>query len=176
MLTRVEIKGFKCLHDVSVELGAFNVLIGSNDSGKSSFLQALGVPQDLGRLARMGPGDRSVHVWTEDSDGWIALQGGQFFAKRNAQAIVRDSVTLTLERLGLPAETLLKVFATVEALRDAWPDLPGVDDQERPLPPVRRCWSRRVEGTSLAVLYLIGGDGVTVFGVIVEPQRRSTPP
>jgi energy-coupling factor transporter ATP-binding protein EcfA2 len=41
MLTRAEIKGFKCLHDVSVDLGRFNVLIGPNDSGKSSFLQAL---------------------------------------------------------------------------------------------------------------------------------------
>src|SRR5271163_4008816 len=47
MLTRAEIKGFKCLHDVSVELGPFNVLIGPNDSGKSSFLQALGEPQRL---------------------------------------------------------------------------------------------------------------------------------
>ena len=40
MLTRVEMKGFKCLHDVDVDLGPFNVLIGPNDSGKSSFLQA----------------------------------------------------------------------------------------------------------------------------------------
>lgn len=41
MLTRAVIKGFKCLQDVSVELCPFNVLIGPNDSGKSSFLQAL---------------------------------------------------------------------------------------------------------------------------------------
>lgn len=44
MLERVEIKGFKCLHDVSVDLRPFNVLIGPNDSGKSSFLQALAEP------------------------------------------------------------------------------------------------------------------------------------
>lgn len=50
MLTRAEIKGFKCLRDVSVELGPFNVLIGPNDSGKSSFLQALREPQTLERM------------------------------------------------------------------------------------------------------------------------------
>ena len=52
MLTRAEIKGFKCLHDVSVELGPFNVLIGPNDSGKSSFLQALGEPQKMDHRRR----------------------------------------------------------------------------------------------------------------------------
>ncbi len=45
MLTRAKIERFKCLHDVDVELRPFNVLIGPNDSGKSSFLQALGEPQ-----------------------------------------------------------------------------------------------------------------------------------
>jgi predicted ATPase len=72
MLTRAEIKGFKCLHDVNVELGAFNVLIGPNDSGKSSFLQAVGeigrlFPALSARMAYMG-GVRSVRLWTEDID------------------------------------------------------------------------------------------------------------
>ena len=59
MLTRAEIKGFKCLHDVSVELGPFNVLIGPNDSGKSSFLQALAEPQRLQGPSRMVPTRRT---------------------------------------------------------------------------------------------------------------------
>ncbi len=48
MLNRVKVQNFKCLRDVDVELGPFTVLIGPNDSGKSSFLAAL---QLLGTLA-----------------------------------------------------------------------------------------------------------------------------
>lgn len=48
MLNRVRVQNFKCLRDVDVELSPFTVLIGPNDSGKSSFLTAL---QLLGKLA-----------------------------------------------------------------------------------------------------------------------------
>jgi energy-coupling factor transporter ATP-binding protein EcfA2 len=41
VIETVTIRGFKCLYDVSARLGPFNVLIGDNDSGKTSFLQAL---------------------------------------------------------------------------------------------------------------------------------------
>lgn len=68
MLIRAEIKGFKCLRDVRVELGPFNVLIGPNDSGKSSFLQALQEPRSRLRIANLGPGERSIRLWTQDSD------------------------------------------------------------------------------------------------------------
>jgi predicted ATPase len=73
MLTRAEIKGFKCLHDVSVELGPFNVLIGPNDSGKSSFLQALGEIQRALLITQLhstwaGTGKPSVHLWSRDGD------------------------------------------------------------------------------------------------------------
>lgn len=44
MLKRVRVRGYKCLSDVTVDLGPFNVLIGRNDSGKSSFLQAIAEP------------------------------------------------------------------------------------------------------------------------------------
>lgn len=123
MLTRAEIKGFKCLHDVSVDLGPFNVLIGPNDSGKSSFLQALGEPEmglqrrsgggGPSRLAHMGPGERSVRLWTEDSDinvGYdperliLRLEGreleghpGQTLETMSTQAFRRISEPLMLE-------------------------------------------------------------------------------
>lgn len=71
MLTRAEIKGFKCLRDVSVDLRPFNVLIGPNDSGKSSFLQALRESSHLAptswpawTLAELA----SIHLWTRESD------------------------------------------------------------------------------------------------------------
>ncbi len=51
MIKRIRIRNFKSLQDVSVELNQFNVLIGQNGAGKSSFLQAL---QVLGWLVRYG--------------------------------------------------------------------------------------------------------------------------
>ena len=41
MLDRVTIKNFRCLRDVSVPLKPLTVLIGENDTGKSSFLEAV---------------------------------------------------------------------------------------------------------------------------------------
>ncbi len=41
MIDKIHIQNFKCLRDVEVELGPFNVLIGPNDSGKTSFLEAI---------------------------------------------------------------------------------------------------------------------------------------
>jgi predicted ATPase len=41
MLERIHIENYKCLRDVTVDLGPFTVLIGPNDSGKSSFLKAI---------------------------------------------------------------------------------------------------------------------------------------
>jgi energy-coupling factor transporter ATP-binding protein EcfA2 len=83
MLTRAKIERFKCLHDVDVTLGPFNVLIGPNDSGKSSFLQALGEPQrsvlggDL-RMPQMRAAQPSVGVWSETSDVSLALENQGF--------------------------------------------------------------------------------------------------
>lgn len=43
MLQRVEIKCFKSLHEVSIDLGLVNVFVGANGSGKSNLLEAIGV-------------------------------------------------------------------------------------------------------------------------------------
>ena len=43
MITKFHIENFKCLRDVTVELKPLTVLIGKNDTGKTSFLEALGV-------------------------------------------------------------------------------------------------------------------------------------
>jgi len=70
MLKRVHVKGYKCLHDVEVDLGPFNVLIGRNDSGKSSFMQAIAEPARA--LQRWSPGnflDVSKAGWTVELEG-----------------------------------------------------------------------------------------------------------
>ena len=41
MLTSLHVQNFKCLRDVQLALGPFTVLIGPNDSGKSSILDAI---------------------------------------------------------------------------------------------------------------------------------------
>ena len=43
MINKISIKNFKSLAETSVELGPFTVLVGANGSGKSSFLQAIGL-------------------------------------------------------------------------------------------------------------------------------------
>src|SRR5436190_5956973 len=43
MLSSFTVQGFKSLLDASVELGAVNIFIGANGSGKSNLLEALGV-------------------------------------------------------------------------------------------------------------------------------------
>lgn len=48
MITQLTVRNFKCLQDVTVTLGPFTVLIGTNDSGKSSLLDAI---QVVGRTA-----------------------------------------------------------------------------------------------------------------------------
>ncbi len=73
MLTRVKIERFKCLRDVDVQLGPFNVLIGPNDAGKSSFLQAIGEPQrwhsaEQRRLQQVFDAKPSIRIWSKTSD------------------------------------------------------------------------------------------------------------
>jgi len=43
MISTFKVEGFKSLAEISVELGAFNVFIGANGSGKSNLLEAIGV-------------------------------------------------------------------------------------------------------------------------------------
>ncbi|MBN2497487.1 MAG: AAA family ATPase [Deltaproteobacteria bacterium] len=64
MLSRFHVKGFRCLRDVELALSPLTVLIGPNDSGKSSFLDGLfalsRIAQDGLEKQSQGGGD----VWT----------------------------------------------------------------------------------------------------------------
>jgi len=78
MLERIHIENYKCLRDVTVDLGDFTILIGPNDSGKSSFLE---VVQTFGKILRQGypgvfAGDRSLAnvVWGKDAGRRIVLE------------------------------------------------------------------------------------------------------
>ncbi|MHB1422684.1 MAG: AAA family ATPase [Gemmataceae bacterium] len=78
MLQRIHIENYKCLRDVTVDLGDFTILIGPNDSGKSSFLE---VVQSFGKLVRQGyaglfGGDRTPAnlVWRKDAGRHIVME------------------------------------------------------------------------------------------------------
>ena len=47
MLFRAEIKGYKSIRDVSVDLGRINLVIGSNGVGKSNFISAFRLVKDI---------------------------------------------------------------------------------------------------------------------------------
>jgi len=41
MLKRLRIRNYKCLRDLTLDIPAFNVIVGKNDTGKTSFLEAV---------------------------------------------------------------------------------------------------------------------------------------
>jgi len=57
MIDRIEIHAFKSIQEASLELGAFNVFVGANGSGKSNILEAIGV---LGAAAAGRVNDESL--------------------------------------------------------------------------------------------------------------------
>jgi predicted ATPase len=78
MISRLHVKGFKCLLDVDIPLGPFTVLIGPNDSGKSSLLEAI---QLLGRTGKQPynqvfapPASLDNLVWRRDKERTITWE------------------------------------------------------------------------------------------------------
>ncbi len=59
MITSMHIENFKCFKDFDIDLGPFNVLVGPNDSGKTSLLQAIRVASVL--RTEMKTQDREIH-------------------------------------------------------------------------------------------------------------------
>jgi len=81
MITQLNIRGFKSLADVDVELGQVNVFIGANGSGKSNLLESLGLCQSFTQ-SRMKSGERSV------------LQRNLFSSFRNMN--ISDKINVTI--------------------------------------------------------------------------------
>ena len=68
MLSHISIKNFRSLRDVSVDLRPLTVLVGPNDSGKSSFLSAL---QRLSSGTILFPYD----LWRQDATKTVRIDG-----------------------------------------------------------------------------------------------------
>jgi predicted ATPase len=72
MINKIEVQNFKCLLDVRVDLGPFNVLIGPNDSGKTSFLEVIGWLTRITRSREL-PFQEAYHqltqlVWRKENE------------------------------------------------------------------------------------------------------------
>jgi ABC-type branched-subunit amino acid transport system ATPase component len=70
MIERVEIKNFKCLRDVSVNLERFTVFVGANGSGKTSVLSAIHC------AVRAAMGDPQKVFAHERHGDWVYTRGG----------------------------------------------------------------------------------------------------
>jgi hypothetical protein len=82
VITHIEISGFKSLENVSLDLGALNIFLGTNASGKSNFFDALRVLQGIGyglKIAEIfdgkpkGPGSE---VWEPIRGDWAVRFSG----------------------------------------------------------------------------------------------------
>jgi len=75
LIQRIEIKGFKSLADVRLNLGNFNLFIGTNSSGKSNFFDALRVLQGIGYGFTV---DEILNGKPKgaNSEAWEAIRGG----------------------------------------------------------------------------------------------------
>jgi len=84
MISRIKIKNFKCLRDISLRIGKVTVFIGPNSSGKSSVIQALMVlkqslnsPDVLlnGKYISLGDFDDILNVGSSEPEIAIGMGG-----------------------------------------------------------------------------------------------------
>jgi AAA15 family ATPase/GTPase len=76
MIERIQIENFKSLRHVDLALGALNLFIGTNASGKSNFFDALRVLQGIGNgftISEILDGKPK----SATSERWDGIRGGQ---------------------------------------------------------------------------------------------------
>lgn len=125
MITRIEALGYRALRNVSQDLGRFQVLVGANASGKSTFLDVIAFLGDLiqGGLLAAVQGDSKLAIASRSPDPthlvWmrkgsvfeLAVEFGIPAERReqlqNGYSTARYEVAVaTREELGLVSETL----------------------------------------------------------------------
>jgi predicted ATPase len=68
MIEKITLQNYKCLRDVTLDLSPFTVLIGPNDSGKSSILDAIRVIGRPSSAMLVGGSTRETLVWRANRD------------------------------------------------------------------------------------------------------------
>jgi len=138
MITQVRIQNYKCLADVALELGPFNVLIGPNDTGKTSVLEALDI---LSRLTRESvsdafkeyapPGDALTHG-SESSHVCFGASLGRGASKRELLVGVAADGRISCDDGTVPPVSWQRVLNSydIDDLREGMkaPESPGFSD------------------------------------------------
>jgi hypothetical protein len=101
VIRRISIEGFKSFGQASVELGELNILIGSNASGKSNFLEALQVLQGIaGGLPVKDVFDGSSK--SSSQAAWAPIRGGS----QNAATRQGNGLPRVVDRIHLSADLI----------------------------------------------------------------------
>ena len=104
MIRKMHISNFKCFKDFEIELGPFNVLVGPNDSGKTTLLQAIALVSACGRRGIGSPNDLA-------NDAGITLGPSLVWQKD-------PSLNVSIVIKGLTEDTSLDSAGAVVRLRE----------------------------------------------------------
>ncbi len=133
MLTRLTVQGFKSLQDVQgLELGAINVFIGANGSGKTNLMEAIG----LLSAAASGQIDDQALLRRGVRPGTPSLYRSSF---REAKAPEKVSIRAVWTLEQDTAEYQIDVANAVDVRQQPWPyeERPKFNDEELGLVPKR---------------------------------------
>jgi predicted ATPase len=108
MLKKIAVHGFKSIERQSIELGALNVLVGANGSGKSNLLDALsffrafalGNRSDL--VKRLGGAERLLHHGKKVTKAcFFACEEERFTYEQTLIPVAGDSLAVAKEKLSI---------------------------------------------------------------------------
>lgn len=113
MLSTLQVRGFQSLADVTIELGAFTVVVGASNSGKSALRRALeGLATNASATGKLRTGDDLITVAVATDDGHaVVWEKGP---KRNAYALATPDGTEVVQ--DKPGSTVTPEVAAVLGL------------------------------------------------------------
>lgn len=140
LITHLHIESFKCLRDVTIELSPLTVLMGANDSGKSSILDAIrllgrttgeALPSALSSFVPEGAPTEAL-VWNGDETERIVLDamgaGYSYHLDLHASGRVHEELLSTSASIGIEASDKVAVAFDLTA-GDARMSVPAQEDR-----------------------------------------------
>jgi predicted ATPase len=121
-LERIEIEGYRSIRELRLDLGALNILIGANGSGKSNLVGALGLLGDLVdrqlqlHVGRRGGANALLHSARRGPSDCASAHGlARSSTRRCSSPTVGDTFFFASERAllrteGLPADSMTEEF------------------------------------------------------------------
>lgn len=186
MISRLHVQNYKCLRDVTVDFAPFTVLIGPNDSGKSSVLQAIhDLTPFLSLLrdpARQLAGDWNARVWRRQRDQHIRWQATESTSGTVVQAVMPGTGQLDYSPAGLtfakvvpPEPTGLDVDLGIpQPYRDVPRDITARLQTNRPYKFHPDAMRKRVPASPAPILRADGSNLAAVMdAMLTGPDRAS---